>query len=53
MKNTWRSKHFYGNKISTYGIENKRLDYRTLAQAFDAVLNNNIMDATFAIGYCP
>ena len=51
MKNTWRSKHFYGNKISEYGIENKRLDYKTLAQAFDAVLNNTIISATHGVAY--
>ena len=36
------SKYFYGNKISEYGLEHKRLDYSTLAKAFDAVMVNNI-----------
>lgn len=39
--NIW-GKYFYGNKISDYGIEHKRLDYGTLAKAFDCVLNNSI-----------
>lgn len=38
--------HFFGNEISKYGQENHRVDYRTLAKAFDAVLNNNIVSAT-------
>lgn len=43
--------YFYGNKISDYGIENKRVDYGTLAKAFDAVLNNDLMSVTAEIGY--
>lgn len=46
MAITWKSEYFYGNKISDYGIENGRVDYRTLAKAFDCVLNNNIIDIT-------
>lgn len=42
--------YFYGNKISDYGIENKRVDYGTLAKAFDAVLNNDIMAKTDGAG---
>ena len=42
---------FYGNEASDYAKENGRLDYSTLAKAFDAVLNNNIMQATAEIGY--
>lgn len=38
--------HFFGNEISEYGQKNHRVDYRTLAKAFDAVLNNNIVSAT-------
>ena len=38
----WTSEYFYGNKISDYGLKNGYVDYRTLAKAFDAVLNNNI-----------
>lgn len=36
------SKYFYGNLISEYGLDNKRLDYGTLAKAFDAVRVNDI-----------
>lgn len=46
MAITWKSEYFYGNKISDYGIENGRVDYRTLSKAFDCVLNNNIIDIT-------
>lgn len=42
---------FYGNEASDYAKENGRLDYSTLAKSFDAVLNNNIMQATAEIGY--
>ena len=35
-------KYFFGNEISSYGIEHNRVDYRTLAQCFDAVLCNDI-----------
>ena len=38
----WTSEYFYGNKISDYGLKNGYVDYRTLAKAFDAVLNNEI-----------
>lgn len=43
--------YFYGNKISDYGLENGYVDYRTFAKAFDAVLNNDIMNKTYDIGY--
>ena len=43
--------YFCGNKASDYAIENGYLDYGTLAKAFDAVLNNQIMLATYDIGY--
>lgn len=46
-----RSQYFYGNKVSNYGIEHNRVDYATLAKAFDAVLNNDIMTKTYNIGY--
>lgn len=49
---THSSIYFYGNKVSDYGIENNRVDYRTLAKAFDAVLNNYIISQTDGvIGY--
>lgn len=44
-------KYFYGNEISAYGLEHNRVDYGTLAKAFDAVLNNYIMSETMDIGY--
>ena len=39
---THRSEYFYGNRISLYGLQNNRVDYGTLAKAFDAVLCNDI-----------
>lgn len=48
---TIKGDYFYGNKISEYGIQNGRVDYRTLAKSFDAVLNNDIMQKTWEIGY--
>ena len=48
---TLKSIYFYGNKVSEYGIKNGYVDYATLAKAFDAVLNNNIMEQTADIGY--
>lgn len=39
---TLHSQYFYGNKVSDYGLEHNRVDYRTLAKSFDAVLNNDI-----------
>ena len=53
MKNTnvWNSEYFYGNKISEYGLKNGYVDYRTLAKSFDMVLNNDIMQKTYDIGY--
>lgn len=44
-------KYFYGNEISEYGQEHGRVDYATLAKAFDAVLNNDIIQKTYEIGY--
>lgn len=44
-------KYFYGNEISEYGQKNGYVDYRTLARAFDAVLNNDIISKTSDIGY--
>ena len=43
-------KYYYGNPISDYGMEYGRVDYATLAKAFDAVLNNDIMNLTYDIG---
>lgn len=44
-------KYFYGNEISEYGQEHGYVDYATLAKAFDAVLNNDIIQKTYDIGY--
>ena len=47
-----KQKHyFYGHEISDYGVENGYVDYRCLAKCFDAVLNNDIMEKTYNIGY--
>lgn len=43
-------KYYYGNAISDYGMEHGYVDYATLAKAFDAVLNNDIMNLTYGIG---
>ena len=51
MNNKLYGTTFCGNKASDYAIENGYLDYRTLAKAFDAVLNNDIMKLTYEIGY--
>lgn len=45
------SKYFYGNKVSDYGLEHGYVDYRTLAKAFDMVMNNDIIQKTMEIGY--
>lgn len=44
-------KYYYGNAISDYGMEHGYVDYSTLAKCFDAVLNNDIMQLTYDIGY--
>lgn len=44
-------KYFYGNEISSYGQEHGYVDYATLAKAFDAVLNNDIIPKTYEVGY--
>lgn len=43
-------KYYYGHAISEYGMEHGYVDYGTLAKAFDAVLNNDIMSLTYDIG---
>lgn len=42
---------FYGNEVSDYGKKNGFVDYRTLARAFDAVMNNNIISDLEAAGF--
>ena len=44
-------KYFYGNEISEYGQEHGYVDYRTLSKAFDMVMNNDIIQNTYEIGY--
>lgn len=44
-------KYFYGQEISQYGIENGYVDYAAFSKAFDAVLNNNIIQMTQEIGF--
>ena len=45
-------KYFYGNEISEYGQEHGYVDYATLAKAFDAVMQNDIIEKTNGvIGY--
>ena len=52
MKRNWvYGEYFEGNKISEYGLQNGYVDYRTLAKAFDCVLNNSIIPNTSDIGY--
>jgi hypothetical protein len=48
MTTTHHSKYFYGNEISQYGQQQRYLDYRTLAKAFDAVLVNDITKLFYA-----
>lgn len=43
--------YFEGNKVSEYGLKYNRVDYRTLAKAFNHVLNNEIIRNTYEIGY--
>lgn len=50
-KTVWESKYFCGNAISDYGMRNGFVDYRTLASAFDHVLNNEIMNQTETNGF--
>ena len=42
---------FCGNEASDYAKEQGYLDYATFAKAFDAVMNNNIMENTCEIEY--
>ena len=48
---TWNSKYFFGNKISDYGLQNNRVDYKTLSQAFQAILNNDLMSTLEGQGF--
>lgn len=42
---------FCGNEASDYAKEQGYLDYATFSKAFDAVLNNSIMENTCEIGF--
>lgn len=42
---------FCGNEASDYAKEQGYLDYATFAKAFDAVLNNSIMENTCDVGF--
>lgn len=42
---------FCGNEASDYAKKCGRLDYATFAKAFDAVLNNSIMENTCEVGF--
>ena len=42
---------FCGNEASDYAKEQGYLDYATFAKAFDAVMNNSIMENTCEIGF--
>lgn len=44
-------KYFCGNEISEYGQEHGYVDYLTLSKAFDSVMNNDIINKTYDIGY--
>ena len=46
-----KSRYFCGNKVSPYGLENGWIDYRTLASCFNHILNNDIIQNTYEIGY--
>ena len=45
------SYYFCGHEVSGYAKKNGYVDYATLSKAFDAVLNNGIMEATSEVGY--
>ena len=44
MKRILYGRKFAGNEISEYGQENHRVDYGTLAQAFDCINAGSLMD---------
>lgn len=46
---TMYTNYFYGHEVSEYGKQNGYVDYRTLAEAFDAVLSNDIISKTAGI----
>lgn len=50
MTNT-EKRYFYGNEVSSYGVEHGKVDYRCFSEAFDAVLNNELMQTLEGAGY--
>lgn len=52
MKNKLYGTTFCGNEASDYAKKNGYLDYATLAKAFDAVLDNDIMSQTEGVVGC-
>ena len=46
-----KTNYFDGRKISDYGIENRKLDYGTMAKSFQHVLCNNIIECTYGVGF--
>ena len=44
------TKYFYGNEVSEEGQKYNRLDYATLAKAFNHVMANDIISKTAKIG---
>lgn len=45
---THKSRYFYGNKISDYGLQHGYVDYATLSKSFNAVLVNDITKLFYA-----
>lgn len=43
--------YFCGQKISEYGIQNKRLDYDTLAKSINLIFANDFLEQTKRIGF--
>lgn len=46
---THKSKYFYGNEISKYGLENNYVDYATLSKSFSHVLVNDITKLFYSV----
>lgn len=42
-------KYFFGNEISAEGVKHNRVDYRALANSFDAVLCNDVTKLFYSI----
>lgn len=46
-----KQEYYYGNKVSSYGLENGYVDYATFAKAFNHVLANNLMSDLESKGF--